>query len=161
MLTLELKEHIIAPALAKAGWPDKSSLLIVYGTGYVESHYQAVMQYGTPKDGGIGFFQMQPSTYEDICKWFKNGFTKPMLKRILDVCAYTSLPTDPIHLAYNTAFGALMCRVHYHRFKEKLPNPLDANAYANYHKKYYNSFLGKANVEKNTDVFRRIIDGEI
>lgn len=165
MLAKELRQYVINPILGSCGWRDPASQLIVYGTGHIESEYNAVMQHGTPTNGGIGMFQQQPNDYIDILKWFKNGFAFGMLKKILTACNYERLPLDPMHLAYNTAFAALMCRVHYHRIKEPLPSlntPEAPRLYAEYHRKYYNgNGLGDTNVERNTIVFNRILNNEI
>jgi hypothetical protein len=164
MLSKEIRKYIIQPALSAALWNDIDSDILTYGTGYVETNYQAVMQTGTPKNGGIGFFQEQPSDYADKLTWFKNGFNHMMLDRILMGCNYIALPADVIHCAYNVAYGALICRVHYYRAtKQKLPSVKDPDAarlFAEFHKTFYNGG-GKADVDKNTDIFKRIINGEI
>lgn len=164
MLAREIRRYIQEPVLAACGWVDESSKVMVYGTGWVETNYAAVMQYGTPKNGGIGFYQGQPSDHTDNCIWLKNGFAREMLERLLKICNYAELPSDPMHMAYNIAYATLMCRIHYHRAtKKKLPAIEDgAEAFAEYHFKYYNgNGEGKADVQKNTAIFQRILNAEI
>lgn len=165
MLPREIRKFIQEPVLADCGWNDEASQLIVYGTGYVESEYCAIMQRNTPKNGGISFYQIQPSDYADILIWLRNGFNKKLTDRILQVCNMSGFPRDPMYLAYNIAYATLICRVHYHRIRQKLPSlssPDAARLYAEYHYKYYNgNGEGKADVEKNTGIFQRIINNEI
>lgn len=165
MLAREIKRFVQEPILNALGWTDEASKLIVYGTGYVESHYNAIMQRNTPTNGGISFYQIQPSDYADILIWFRNGFNKKLCERILDVCNFKSFPSDAAHLAYNIAYATIICRVHYHRIKQRLPplnTPDTARLYAEYHYKFYNgNGEGKADIEKNTEIFQRIINNEI
>lgn len=148
-----------------AGWTDPASRLIIYGTGYIESEYQAIVQHGTPTNGGLGYYQTEPSDYIDILRWFRNGFAQGILRKVLIACNYAALPLDPMHLVYNPAFATLMCRVHYHRIKEPLPplnSPDTAMLYAQYHRRYYNgNGEGDTNVDKNSVIFSRILNNEI
>jgi len=161
-LAKEVRKFIIIPALNQTSLWSESAEILVYGTGWIETGYDHIMQIGTPKNGGVGPFQCQPSDYLDTRIWLQNGFTKGMMQRILFACSYSSLSTDADILASNWKLAALMCRVHYYRIKEPLPQKDDAEGMAHYHFKYYNgNGEGKTNVERNTDTFRRIINGEL
>ena len=165
MLAKEIRHFIQEPVLAAAGWSDPASQLLIYATGHIETGYQAVMQNGTPKNGGVGFYQEQPDDYAEILQWFKNGFAKPLLGRVLNACNYVSLPTDVMHVAYNVAYATLICRTHYARIKEPLP-PLGtadtARLYAEYHYRFYNgNGEGKTSVERNIQLIDRILNNEI
>jgi hypothetical protein len=165
MLAREIRQYIQEPILNMCGWSDPASHLLIYGTGYIESEYQAVIQHGAPRNGGIGFYQQQPSDYLDQLRWFKNGFAQGLLKKILTACNFDALPLDPMHLAYNSAYSTLMCRIHYHRIKQPLPplnTPDTPRLFAEYHFKFYNgNGEGKTDVDQNTIVFNRIINNEI
>lgn len=162
MLAREIRQYIQEPVLAHAGWNDDSSKILIYGTGMIETGYQAIMQRGIPKNGGIGFYQEQPSDYADLTLWLKNGFNRAMLDRVLSVCNYVSLPPDVLCVAFNIAYATLICRMHYHRIREPLPKANDAQNLAQYHYKYYNgNGEGKTDVSKNTIVFERILNNEI
>ena len=50
-----------------------------------------------------------------------------------------------------------MCRFHYLRVSEALPAANDAQGMANYHKKYYNTNLGKTDVNQSVIEFQNII----
>lgn len=144
-------------------WSESAEVL-VFGTGMVETGYQYITQIGNPANGGLGFWQMEPSDYKDLLAWFRRNVESNLLARILDACYYTSTPVDPNVLAHNIKYGCLMCRAHYLRIREPIPSLEPANSaskFAEYHKKYYNSAKGKADAEKNTKIFQGIIDAKM
>jgi hypothetical protein len=160
MLAKEIREHIIIPTLKVANLWSPSAEILVYGTGMVETGYEHIVQNGAPADGGYGFFQEEPSDYEDMRKWLRvSGDARPLLSNILTTCYYECMPVDMFVFCANIKFATLICRMHYYRINHPLPKANDAKGMAQYHKTYYNSALGAANVEKNTEVFQRIIDG--
>jgi len=164
LLSREIRKFIQEPVLARAGWTDESSKLIIYLTGMTETGYSAIMQKGTPANGGIGWYQEEPSDYSDMLIWLKNGFNRDLLNRCLNACHFIAIPEDIMTIAENSAWATLVCRMHYHRIREPLP-PLGKDntpeLYAQYYKKYYNSVEGDADVSKVAELCRRIIHGEI
>lgn len=54
-------------------------------------------------------------------------------------------------------YTAAMCRVFYLRISELLPQATDAEAMANYHKRYYNTAAGKAVANENINRFSQAI----
>lgn len=157
----DARKYIINPALINAGLHSDAAEIIVYGTGHVETGWNYLVQMGNPKNGGKGPYQEEDSDYKDVSIWLKNGFNKTMLDRVLTTCYYDVLPSDPLILVSNLKLATLICRIHYHRIKQSLPDAEDARGMAEYHKKYYNSAQGAADVERNTDVFQKIINGEL
>lgn len=161
ILSKQIRQYVIVPALKIADlWTDAAEIL-VYGTGMVESNYEYIMQIGAPVDGGLGFWQMEPSDFADLSKWIKFQKTKPLLNNLLAASYYDHLPSDPQTLVSNMKFACLMCRLHYYRVPYPLPSANDAAGMAEWHKQYYNSALGAADVAKNTDIFQGIIDGHL
>ena len=156
MLAQQIRELIITPAFQSVGLWSESSDILVYGTGHVESGYRDIIQ--QPKGVALGFFQMEPATYLDHRHWLTRGMGRKYLKPILALCYYDILPTDPMFLCSDIKFAALMCRIDYLRAKPDLPNPNDAMGFANYHKKHYNSYLGKTHVLDSVNVFQQVID---
>lgn len=160
MFAQQIRSHVIVPALENIGMLTPAAEILVYGTGMVESNYQDIVQYGMPKNGGLGFWQDEPSDYFDLCIWLKNGFNKGLLEKVLNSCELTGLPKDPTILVYNLRLAALFCRIHYYRIRAPLPSMSDAYGLAEYHKEHYNSG-GKADVDRNASIFKKIIDNEI
>jgi hypothetical protein len=161
MLAKDVRKYIIVPTLQITGLHSDSAEILIYGTGYVETGYDYLVQMGNPKNGGIGFWQDEPSDFNDIVTWLKNGFNKTMMDRVLSACYYTIMPSDPMALASNLKLAVMFCRLHYYRVKQALPEPTDAAGMAQYHKKWYNSSLGAADVDKNTEIFQKIVNGEL
>ena len=160
-LAQQVREFIIRPALQITNLWTESAEILVYGTGIVESGYNAIVQYGNPQNSGLGFFQMESSDFSDLSKWIKFQKTKPILNNLLAACYYDHLPSDPQSLVSNIKFAALMCRLHYLRVPYPLPVASDAHGFAEYHKAYYNSSLGAADISKNAILFQDVIDGKL
>ena len=158
MLANDILNYVIRPLLQITNLWSPEAEILVFGTGMVETNYNYLMQSGAPTVGAIGFWQMEKATYLDHCKWLKHPDRRVLLNGILGSCYYEILPTDPSALAVNLRLAALLCRVHYLRVQERLPHGSAAD-FAAYHKKYYNTSKGKADADKNTAVFQRIIDG--
>lgn len=158
MISKDIREYIIRPTLQVVDmWSDAAEVL-VYGTGMVESGFNAIRQTTGP---ALGFYQCEPATYKDLGQYIRINFAKGLLDKILSACYYECMPVDPAELMSNIKFATLICRIHYWRVRAKLPNANDANGLASYHKMYYNSAKGKADVERNTEIFQRIINGEL
>ena len=159
MTLSEIKWGLIAPTLEKIGLYSDTALNLVTGTGLVESGYRATNQVG----GGpaLGWFQMEPVTHDDI--WRNYLAYRPELgKRLRSIPGVSqntgSWPSVHI-LQYNPAYAVAMCRVKYLRSPSPLP-PNNAVALSLYHKKYYNTILGKANATKNIPLFQTAIDAQ-
>ena len=161
MLRDEIRTHIIRPTLQVANLWSECAEILVYGTGIVESNYQHIIQIGNPAGGALGFFQMEAATFKDHCKWLDLFPQKNVKNNILAACYYVSMPIDPFVLISNIKFAALLCRAHYLRVPKPLPPANDAAALSQYHKKYYNTALGKADPESNAKIFQEIIDGKL
>lgn len=158
MLGKEIRQHIIAPVLQVVNMWSPSAEILVYGTGMVESNYNHLVQIGNPKNGGLGFWQLETSDFTDICLYLRNNFNKGLIDRVLAACYYITMPVDPSVLIHNIKLSCLFCRIHYWRVKEPLPKADDFQGLAAYHKRYYNSSLGDADVVKNTEVFKVLVD---
>lgn len=161
MLAKDVRKYIITPTLIQTDTWSESAEILVYGTGFCETNYNYLMQIGTPKNGGIGLFQEEPSDAKDICIWLKNGFNKGMLEKVLKACNIIELPTDFTCLTWNLRLAVMFCRLHYWRIKRPLPAPDDASGMSEYHKRYYNSMQGAADAVKNAEIFQKIIEGEL
>ena len=100
----------------------------------------------------LGICQMEPTTFKDIM----NNYIKykPELGRVVMFASGVSALKSEI-LEYNLAFSIAMCRVHYLRVSEALPNDLEG--YAKYWKQYYNTRLGKGTVEEFIANYNRYV----
>jgi hypothetical protein len=137
----------IARILSKINMYSIEAEAILLGTAAVESD---MGRYVTQINGpALGIFQMEPTTYIDICKnvipsyWHK-------LKNVI-------LPQDPIFLKYDLHLEIIMCRLQYARFPNKLPAATDIEEQAALWKLLYNTPLGKGTKEKYIEKYKQYI----
>ena len=152
----QLREYIIRPGLTSCGIYSESAEELLILTCAQESrlgHY--IKQIKGP---AMGIFQMEPFTYNAILDYLKLR-QSDLLKKILQICYY-SAPPPPTSLIHNLKYAAIMCRVHYMRFSEPLPEPENILGLAQYWKKYYNSEHGKGTVEEAVLNYRNLVDPE-
>ena len=81
---------------------------------------------------------MEPVTHDDIWANFLTYKTELALK----INAFVAYKREPEKLIWNLYYAAAMCRVHYYRVSEALPEQGDIEAQAVYYKKYYNTIAG-------------------
>lgn len=117
---------------------------LVYHTGLVESKYQYLMQVKGP---AIGFFQCETPTAIDICLHYLKYRTELMKKvsevTMVDLRYFMDPRPEEWRklMQYNIALQIAMCRLHYRRVPQALPNNIDEQA--TYWKKHYNTYKGK------------------
>lgn len=143
----QLRTEIIRPALVAVGLYSKPAEDLVFGTACVESNCgEYLRQINGP---ALGFFQMEPATHDDIYKNFLKY--KPDLKaRVMKLSAPGLSAAE--NLKSNLMYAAAMCRIHYLRVSQPIPEDLQGQA--EYWKKYYNTAKGKGSVEKYLDAYQ-------
>ena len=100
----------------------------------------------------LGICQMEPNTFNDIVNNFLKY--KPVLKaKILLVSTLEEFDVE--QLQFNDKFAICMCRAHYYRVKENIPNDLPGWAY--YWKKYYNTILGAGKEEEFINNYNKFV----
>lgn len=90
-----------------------------------------------------GIFQIEPNTAKDIIKNFVSY--KPNIRSKLNQI-YIQFMSLEDNLKYNLMYSVAMCRIHYMRVSEPIPDTVEGRA--EYWKKYYNTALGKGTVEE-------------
>ncbi len=149
----QFKKYILVPTLHEIGLYSKSAEQLVLGTAVYES---GGLKYIHQRDGGpaLGICQMEPATHDDI--W--NNYLKYKIDLQYKITALAAfggfLPED---LMYNLRYAVAMCRVHYLRKKEPLPEAGDYIEQARYYKKYYNTYLGKGSVDKYLEAYSKYV----
>ena len=159
-----LKHEVITPALNYINLGGQRAINQVTGTFLVEGYacnYTYLRQLG--KGPALGPCQMEPVTYHDIWdNYLNNAKRQPLRSLLMHIAGDFNLDNrgipKPETLTGNLFFAAAMCRVFYIRIREILPDSRNATAMAQYHKKYYNTALGKADWQKNIDRFQQAID---
>lgn len=143
----QLRTEIIKPALVMIGLYSKPAEDLVFGTACIESHCgEYLCQLNGP---AVGIFQMEPATHDDIYKNFLKY--KPDLKaRVMKLFAPGLSAAE--NLKSNLMYAAAMCRIHYLRVSQPIPE--NRREQAEYWKKYYNTSKGKGSVEKYLEAYQ-------
>lgn len=154
-----LVSEVIRPALNAMGaaYATEEAVLLVLGTGAVESGYFALRQSG----GGpaVGFWQMEPLTHDDL--WRTTIAGRPTVRSgLLHLAARGSgtAPPPASEMAWNLRYAAAMCRVHYLRHPGPLPAIGDLAGRARYWKRSYNTHLGAGRPEDFERAWVRMIE---
>ena len=142
----QFRDIIVIPTLQVLDLHSDAAVELLLGTAIQESRIMYLKQLG----GGpaLGFFQMEPATHADI--W--DNYLK--YNRDLQVKVSLTASRDPdtrppaILLASNLWYAAAMCRVHYWRRPEALPQAGDVEGMAAYWKEHYNTYLGAGTEEE-------------
>ena len=95
---------------------------------------------------------MEPATFKDIvqnCLQYK----PELAKLVMSVSGVNALRSE--YLEYNLALSICMCRIHYLRVSEKMPDNL--TGWAKYWKEYYNTRLGKGIEEEFIRNFKKYV----
>ena len=130
----QLTHEIIIPTLGYLGLSSPASVALVLGTICQESGCGTFLrQY--PCGPALGICQMETATHDDI--W--QNYMAYHLRRIdLFNTRWGSNPTAD-KMVYDLSYAVAMCRIHYARVKEPLPQPHDLEGLARYWKRYYNT----------------------
>lgn len=122
---------------------------LVTGTCMVESGLTYLAQVNGP---ALGIGQMEPTTFNDLKVNFLRG--KPnLMTKVTQTTGSTLVPGD---LVWNLKLAIIMTRLKY--LTDPYPVPSTAADLAQYHKRVYNTYLGKADADKNTPIFQSAIN---
>ena len=127
---------IVRPTLEELGMWSPAAENLVYGTAITESDLAYLKQMG---DGpALGFWQMEPATFYDHRKYLARRLD------LFDKVKPMALihPLKPEEMIWNLKFACAMCRIHYWRIPEQLPEAKDIPGLAAYWKRHYNTHLG-------------------
>lgn len=137
-------QYVIRPTLIEMGKYSESAENLLIGTAVQESKLEYLHQINGP---AISIYQIEPNTYNDM--WANYINHRSELSTLLrQIAGYKYRTTNiPAREMYGNLFYATaMCRVHYLRVKQSLPQHDDLEKIGVYYKKYYNTKSGKATV---------------
>lgn len=152
MLRDDIRLYVIRPALKMLNLWSQGAEMLVYGTGMVESDYNALKQVSGI---ALGVYQCEPETHSYIKQYLKKPNRKELLESILGACQRGVMPDDEA-LIWDLYYATMICRVRYLDTVAPIPDWDNAQAMAQYHADYYNRG-GKANVDENSRVFKMLI----
>ncbi|WP_394179647.1 hypothetical protein [Marinomonas posidonica] len=148
----QLREFVVIPTLSNLGMYSLAADQLIMGTITQESRAVYLKQLG--EGPALGIIQMEPATHHDI--WVNFIHYKQALISDLrgllsgeadDVYEVSGVP-DPLELVSNLKYAVAMCRVHYWRKPQSMPQANDIKALGEYWKDHYNTHLGAGTVEE-------------
>lgn len=156
-----LLRWIISPTLDYLNLRSPSAEALLLGTGLVESQLQHLSQ--LPGDGlepgpGLGLFQMERATHDDIWKNYL-AYRQDLRSKVQLLAAVT--PEKYLQLVSNLAYSAALCRLQYVRVAESIPAANDWEGLARYWKAHYNTSVGKGTVAhflRNVETLRQVLE---
>ena len=140
-------ELIIEPTLEDLGLYSTAASELVLGTCLQESQLRYLKQLGTGP--ALGVCQMEPATHDDLWANYLQ-YRGKLAAAVMDIGG-----PDALDLIHNLKYAVAMCRVHYRRVREPLPQAGDLKRQAAYWKKYYNTNLGKGTEEEYINSWRK------
>jgi hypothetical protein len=156
----QFKYNIVQPVIDMfpAPYNSDAAVNLLTGTALVESGLEYLVQ--LPNGPALGLWQMEPATHYDCWVNFLNHEKNNELVKIAESVTdhVTLIWNDNGTLIWNLRYACFMARVKYIRAPDALPAADDALALAAYHKVWYNTALGAADVQKNTPLFQEAID---
>jgi hypothetical protein len=137
----QFSRYIIKPALQAIDLYSEAAAELLLGTAIQESRLTYLKQIG----GGpaLGVFQMEPATHDDIWDNFLE-FRPKLASKAADFLTDHTIGgrSDAESMIWNLYYAAAMCRVHYYRVSEALPEAGDISRQAEYWKAHYNTIKG-------------------
>lgn len=134
----QFRTLIVVPTLVKMELHSRAAENLLMGTAMQESTLRYIKQIG----GGpaLGIYQMEPATHDDI--WKNYLAHRPALAAGVNLFKAAGV-SDLEQLVGNLSYATAMCRVHYYRQPDPLPQYDDVAGMAAYWKKHYNTPQGK------------------
>ena len=148
-----LLEYVIRPTLKSLELHSEAAEQLILGTIWQESGGRYLVQLGGGP--GTGLIQMEPATHHDIWENFlmyRDGLRRRVeqfLSGYAEESAAKSGGFPPCgELIGNISYAVAMCRIHYLRVEEPLPEAGDTFAMAEYWKQYYNTASGRGSAQQ-------------
>lgn len=151
----QFRKYVVAPTLRVLKLHSLAAENLLIGTALVESNLTYLHQLGTGP--ALGLFQMEPNTHHDIWENFLKF--KGELSHRVALLMVGGL-SDEEQLTGNTYYAAAMCRVHYLRDPQPLPDARDYVGLAKLHKRCYNTALGATKLSESTPIFQRVVEAQ-
>lgn len=159
----QLREYVVIPTLSNLGMYSEAAEQLVMGTIAQESDGTFLKQIG----GGpaLGIIQMEPATHKDIWLNFLKytdclaGDLRELVSAEADEAFESRGYPDELELMTNLKYAVAMCRVHYWRKPQSLPDANDINGLAEYWKEHYNTFKGAGTVRQFINNFPFMLYG--
>lgn len=148
----QFRRNIVRPALRAIGLHSVAAENLVMGTAAVESGLEYVRQ--LHNGPALSLFQIEPRTHDDIWENYL-AYRRELAETLLAAIAAGERPPAD-RLIWDLRYSAIMCRIHYKRVPELLPDADDIWGMARYYKTFYNTVAGKAKEHDFVDSYRLV-----
>lgn len=155
----QVRKFVAKPALMRLDAWSQAAENLCMGTAMTESGLVYIDQKDKADKPGpaYGLCQMEAPTHLDLYDTILLR-NKELRRKVLGmVTPFTATIPDPGEMVFNMLYAFAMCRVFYMRVPIALPLEGDAMSLAQYHKKYYNTYLGATKVEDSVKHFDYVI----
>lgn len=148
----QLRQYVLKPVLSELGlWCQNSEEILILTCAQESKGGTYIHQLGNGP--ALGAYGMEQRTHDDIWTNFilnhpypnRNGYN---IEKILSEMGYNNKYHDASLMMTDIAYASIMCRIHYLRVKEQIPDSLDIDGLAYYWKRYYNTETGKGTTEQ-------------
>jgi len=152
-----LLHYVIRPVLKDLGLWSEPAERLVLGTACQESHCG---RYLKQLGGGpaLGIYQMEPATHDDIHENYLR-YQPALQAKVSHFGVDTVSLTSAEEMMGNLYYATAMCRIHYRRVSEPLPDYLGGQA--KYWKTYYNTEAGAGTVQEYIDNWNTYIKPDL
>lgn len=153
----QFRLFVVRPTLqAIALWSPAAENLVL-GTACQESGLDLLNEITSPYDvtqgPGIGFYQIELATHDDIWANFLH-YRAELAAKVAALLA--PAPVRQQQLASNLAYATAICRVDYDRAPEALPDAGDIAGLGAYWKRHYNTAGGAGTAAEWADNYHRL-----
>lgn len=147
----QLRFDITMPTLRDIGLFGSEAVELIIATIAQESHGGTYLEQ-LVAGGACGIIQMERPTYRDIWDNYLKKlddtkqiwkYGQALIEKIMVSCNFRNEPKFE-ELIYNLRLNIIMCRLHYLRYPDALPNPNNIDDIWLLYKRRYNTPLGKA-----------------
>ena len=153
ILSTDLRDLVIRPTLRHLDLYSQSAENLLLGTAAMESLMGRYLR--QVQGPALGIFQMEPATHADIWDNFLI-YRGDLSGSVIKLTVLHRPRTE--QLVWNLQYATAMCRIHYLRVPEGLPDPDDVEGLAVYWKQYYNTHLGKGTVEQFMKHYTELVE---
>ena len=128
----QLRFEIVRPALRSISMYSEAAENLIMGTAAQESRLEYVRQIGGP---ALSLFQIEPASYYDY--WDNYLQFRPEMSVTILRAIGTDRRPDANRMIWDMRLATIMCRIHYRRIQDALPDSHDVWGMAHYWKRFY------------------------
>ena len=150
----QFRQDIVVPVLSQLNLYSKVAEELMVFTCAVESDGGTYVR--QVKGPALGIYQCEPSTHNDL--WRNYIINRNNYISILALNFGVNIIPDESKLVTDLRYATAVCRLHYARVKEALPqSEEDIDKIWEYYKKYYNTELGKSTKTKSIAAYKKFL----